>query len=143
LLRVICAGVAGFAGDGRTPWREAWADAAERWRARTVWPILVLGLVAAVGFTVAYAHGLFDGGGGIQAGYPTVWSDWSLHASSASSFAVGHNLPPHDPIFSGTPYRYPFLADFNAATLLALGTSMRFALEAPNVVLAVAITVIV
>ena len=143
---VLLIGVAGglglAAGDPRRPWRESWQDARARGRSG-LWPIGLLAAVATVGFAVAFAHGLFPGDGGIEAGYPTVWSDWSLHASAASSFAVGHNLPPHDPIFSGTAYRYPFLPDYSAAMLLALGTSMRFALEAPNVVLCVAITVIV
>ena len=144
LLGVGCAAVGARLGGGLgAPWRQSWTDAAERWRARRLWPILALTSAAMVGFVIAYAHGLFDGPGGIEAGYPTVWSDWSLHASAASSFAVGHNLPPHDPIFSGTADRYPFLPDFSAAMLLALGTSVRFALEAPLVVLAVAITVVV
>ena len=106
LLGALALAAALVAGDPRQPWGASLTDAAQRWHSRELWPVAALTAVAAIGFTVAFGHGFFPGGdGSIMAGYPTTWADWSLHATSANSFAVGHNLPPHDPIFSGTAYR--------------------------------------
>jgi len=133
-----------FAGDPRRPWEQSFAEARERWRSRALWPMAALMVVASIGFSLAFAHALFPGrDGSITAGYSTVWADWSLHATAANSFVAGHNLPPQDPIFSGTPFRYPFVPDFSSSMLLVLGASLRFALEAPDVVLCVAATVLV
>jgi hypothetical protein len=144
LLLALCAlAVAWRAGDPRGPWRQSLGEVPERWRSRDLWAPLALLVAATVGFSVVFAHTLFVSGQDIVAGFPTVWADWSLHATSASSFAVGHNLPPHDPIFSGTPYRYPFLPDFHSGMLLALGVSPAAALAIPDAVLCVAVTLLV
>jgi len=143
LLGAGALAVAWRAGDPRGPWRESLVEAGARWRDRELWPVLLLLVAAVVGFSILFAHTLFRSGPEITAGFPTVWADWSLHATAASSFAVGHNLPPHDPIFSGTPFRYPFLPDFHSAMLLALGDSPQAALAVPEAVLCVAVTVLV
>ena len=123
------------------PWRESLADA--RTHPRRTRAVALLAAAAAAGFGVLLAHALFDSRGEIAAGYPTVWADWSLHATAASSFATGSNLPPQDPIFAGTTYRYPFLPDFHAALLITAGSSLTAALAVPDVVLLVAVTVLV
>lgn len=64
--------------------------------------------------------------------YVATWSDWSSHASYAASFAFGHNLPPQNPIFAGTPFRYPFGCDFASALLLAGGWGVPAALAWPS-----------
>jgi hypothetical protein len=138
LLGLLGLGVSLRAGDVREPWRESVAEVPARWRSGSLRLPLALLTVAVVGFSVLFAHTLFISGQDIAAGFPTVWADWSLHATAASSFAVGHNLPPHDPIFSGTPYRYPFLPDFQSAMLLQLGASVGAALAIPDAVLCVA-----
>ena len=69
---------------------------------------------------------------GWMAQYNNTWSDWSFHSSYATAFAYGHNLPPQDPIFSGTPFRYPFAPDFASALLLAGGWSIPAALVWPS-----------
>src|SRR5258708_886140 len=86
---------------------------------------------------------MFFGDGAIKAGYATVWADWSLHSTLASSFVQGNNLPPHDPIFSGAVLRYPFLPDFHSAILQEVGASLPVSLLMPGVVLCTAITMIV
>jgi hypothetical protein len=131
------------AGDPRGPWRQSLGEVPARWRSRELWPPLGLLLVSAAGFGVVFAHTLFRSGQDIDAGFATVWADWSLHATGASSFAVGHNLPPQDPLFTGTPFRYPFLPDFHSGMLLALGASLRAALAVPDAVLCVAVTLLV
>jgi hypothetical protein len=64
--------------------------------------------------------------------YNNTWSDWSFHASYASTFIYGHNLPPQNPLFSGTPFRYPFAPDFASALLIAGGWSIPAALIWPG-----------
>jgi len=64
--------------------------------------------------------------------YNNTWSDWSFHASYTTAFAYGHNLPPQNPIFAGTPFRYPFAPDFFSALLLAGGWSIPAALIWPS-----------
>jgi hypothetical protein len=64
--------------------------------------------------------------------YLNTWSDWSSHASYTTAFAYGHNLPPQNPIYAGTPFRYPFGCDFASALLLAGGWSIPAALAWPG-----------
>jgi hypothetical protein len=64
--------------------------------------------------------------------YNNTWSDWSFHASYTTAFAYGHNLPPQNPIFAGTPFRYPFAPDFASALLLAGGWSIPASLTWPS-----------
>jgi hypothetical protein len=64
--------------------------------------------------------------------YNNTWSDWSFHASVTSAFAYGHNLPPQNPIFAGTPLRYPFAPDFASALLVGGGWSIPAALTWPS-----------
>jgi hypothetical protein len=64
--------------------------------------------------------------------YTNTWADWSSHASYATAFAYGSNLPPQNPIFAGTPFRYPFGGDFASALLLAGGWSIPAALAWPS-----------
>ena len=60
--------------------------------------------------------------------YGNTWSDWSFHASYATTFVYGHNLPPQNPLFAGTPFRYPFAPDFAGALLIGGGWSIPAAL---------------
>jgi hypothetical protein len=125
-------------------WRGGWADlkAADQRSHR-----ISLGLTAVVSvylFSVLFAHTLgSDGAGNLNAGFQTVWADWSQHLTTASSFAVAHNLPPHNPLFSGSDLRYPFLPDFQSATLMTLGASPAFALAVPGVLLSVSIVLLI
>jgi hypothetical protein len=64
--------------------------------------------------------------------YNNTWSDWSFHASYTTAFVYGHNLPPQNPIFAGTPFRYPFGPDFASALLVAGGWSIPAALTWPS-----------
>jgi len=64
--------------------------------------------------------------------YNNTWSDWAFHASYATAFVYGHNLPPQNPIFAGTPFRYPFAPDFASALLVGGGWSIPAALIWPS-----------
>jgi len=97
---------------------------------------------AAVSYThlivvAIFAHTVYTDAGGLEAGYPTVWADWSQHLTTAASFAVGGNIPPVNPLLSGTTLLYPFLPDFHAATLMTLGLAPGLALAIPGAILMV------
>jgi len=64
--------------------------------------------------------------------YNNTWSDWSSHASYATAFVYGHNLPPQNPIFAGKPFRYPFAPDFASALLVGGGWTIPAALTWPS-----------
>jgi hypothetical protein len=64
--------------------------------------------------------------------YNNTWSDWSFHASYTTTFVYGHNLPPQNPIFAGTPFRYTFAPDFASALLVGGGWSIPAALAWPS-----------
>ena len=104
-------------------------------------------IAAFVGGTAAviaiFAHTVYSDAGGLEAGYPTVWADWSQHLTTAASFASGGNIPPVNPLFSGTTLLYPFLPDFHAATLMTLGLAPGLALAIPGAVLVVVIGMLV
>ncbi|MBJ7593516.1 MAG: hypothetical protein JF886_01425 [Candidatus Dormibacteraeota bacterium] len=101
-------------------------------------------LASTVVFIMLFAHTLgTDAAGNLNAGFQTVWADWSQHLSTASSFSVAHNLPPQNPLFSGQDLRYPFLPDFQSATLMVLGASPPLALALPGALLAVCITLLI
>lgn len=143
LVAAAAAAATSALGRPLTSWRQSLGEVPQRWRTGELWRITLVVAVAVVGWSWALAHGLFEEHGALWAGYPTTWADWSLHATVASNFALGDNLPPQVPIFSGTPDRYPFLPDFQSATLLGLGASLPAALAAPQAVLCIAATILV
>ena len=125
-------------------WRDGWAalmaPAALRHR---VW-VASTAAVSLLLFAALFAHTLqTDSLGNLNAGFETVWADWSQHLSTASSFAVAHNVPAQNPLFSGQDLRYPYLPDFQSATLMILGASPAVALALPGVVLAVCIVLLI
>ena len=125
-------------------WREGWRElmAPEQRRHRV--GLAVTTVLAVFLFSVLFAHTLgVDPGGNLNAGFQTVWADWSQHLTTASTFSVAHNLPPQNPLFSGQDLRYPFLPDFQSATLMTLGLSPAAALALPGALLAVCITLLV
>ncbi|HEY3997306.1 MAG TPA: hypothetical protein VGO93_00480 [Candidatus Xenobia bacterium] len=56
--------------------------------------------------------------------------DLPVHMQFYGSFAWGGNYPPHDPEFADQHLAYPFLADFEAATLWPLGLDVTAAFPA-------------
>jgi hypothetical protein len=134
-----------FAGNPLRPWIDAWNESRARWQSRApLFVATVAGTVAAAGiFAAIFAHTIFQAGGSLEAGYSTVWADWSQHLTTEASFAVASNLPPVNPLLSGTPLLYPFLPDFHAATLMTLGLSPGAALAIPGAVLALVCALLV
>jgi hypothetical protein len=129
--------------DPRAAWYASWVESRDRWSQHIPWfsmATLVAGLAIV---TAVFAHTVYSDPGGLEAGYPTVWADWSQHLTTASSFAVGGNIPPVNPLFSGTSLLYPLLPDFHAATLMTLGLAPGLALAIPGGVLMVVIGMLV
>ncbi len=89
-------------------------------------------LVLAAGLAFIYARAVQVTPQAWTVQYNNVWSDWALHASHTTTFAYGENLPPHNPLYAGTPLRYPFAPDFASALLLAGGWSLPAALIWPG-----------
>ncbi|MBV8300486.1 MAG: hypothetical protein JOY68_01015, partial [Candidatus Dormibacteraeota bacterium] len=114
-----------------------------RWSQRP--PIAMAGItvVALVLAVLIYSRTVYQQNGSVLAGYETVWADWSQHLSTASSFAIGGNIPPTNPLFSGTPLLYPFLPDFHAATLMTLGLDAGTSLALGSGVLAFTLVLLV
>lgn len=118
-------------------WRASIAMARAYWRehALAAWAGAGIAALAALMVGVIFSRTLFTSGGALESGYATVWADWSQHLTTTASFAVAHNLPPVNPLFSGTALLYPFLADFQSATLVVLGASPAAALAVPSALL--------
>ncbi|MGA2872915.1 MAG: hypothetical protein ABSF27_04935 [Candidatus Dormibacteria bacterium] len=93
--------------------------------------VVVAALLGAAFFGL-FSSALVQAGRSIEASYPAVWSDWSVHASYVQSFLVGPGLPVRDALESATGMRYPFLPDFQAALLGALGQNLVGSLDIPS-----------
>jgi hypothetical protein len=146
LLVVVVAGLS-----RRYAWARNIAHLPDALRARSwsalshtglAWRVAVFGAVG-VGFWLLFAHALAPVHGTLVAFSGPVWSDWSLHATLAQSYLLGHNLPPLDPFKAGSPLHYPYLDDFQPALLEALGQDLWGALDIPSFVVAVAAAILI
>jgi hypothetical protein len=76
----------------------------------------------------------------------SCWADLPIHMHMAESFLNGRNQDVswggmHSPVFAGEPMAYPFLPDFHAAVLVRLGTTLRWGMMLPGLLLAVSLMV--
>jgi hypothetical protein len=143
LVTVLALAAARFAANPWNTWKEAWAKARAEWAKRPPYLLLAFTALVIAFFTALFIHTIFANDGALLAGYPNVWADWSQHLTTESSFAVAANLPPQNPLFSGTSLLYPFLPDFHSASLVVLGMSQGAALAVPGAILAVAIALLI
>ncbi|MBL8202856.1 MAG: hypothetical protein JNM09_01410 [Blastocatellia bacterium] len=67
------------------------------------------------------------------------YGDLAFHFSVVTSFAEANNFPPHNPIFQGLKFTYPFLIDFLAAFLHRAGADWATAFFLPNLILSLAL----
>jgi len=112
------------------------------WSPETRWATLVTALLG-VAFWLLFRGALYPGPAGQILANGHVWADWSVHASYAQSFLVGHNLPPLDSLESGTAMRYPFLVDFQPAMLEAVGQNLYGSLDMASFVVGWAASVLI
>jgi hypothetical protein len=92
----------------------------------------IMFLILAFGLGFLFVRAVEVAPSGWLAHYNNTWSDWSFHASYATTFVYGQNLPPQNPLFALTPFRYPFAPDFGSALLIAGGWSIPAALIWPG-----------
>lgn len=122
-------------------WRDGWSDAVARWRRGELWSLVVSLIVLGAVLALILGRALAEDQGAIVTGY---WiPDWSQHLTTVSSLTAGHNIPPQDPIFSGTTLLYPFLPDFLSAMLTTLGVGLGPALGAEQAVLCLAVCLLI
>jgi hypothetical protein len=125
-------------------WKDGWDTLMAPDQRRHRLGLWITAVASLITFSLIFEHTLsVDAGGNLNAGFQTVWADWSQHLTTASTFAVAHNLPPQNPLFSGQDLRYPFLPDFQSATLITLGASPAVALALPGALLAVCVTLLI
>jgi hypothetical protein len=86
---------------------------------------LAILLVPWVVFALAvYPHLLVDQGGGLTAGWPTVWADWSAHLRTATFLADQRTFGLENSLLSGVPARYPLAEDFLTSLFLRSGLEL-------------------
>jgi hypothetical protein len=120
---------------GRPAWRAGLARgwAAGGWLPGTLPERRLLAAVILLGAALAFLFGrvIEVTPDAWLAHYNNTWSDWSFHAAYTTTFVYGQNFPPQNPLFAGTPFRYPFAPDFASALLVAGGWSLPAALTWP------------
>lgn len=109
---------------------------------RTIGPLLYTAFIATLLWLV-FDRVMLEHDGGIFTGYVNNLGDLPFHLDITSSFAFGQNFPPQDPMYAGTGFAYPYLADLLAALFVAVGASMRDALFMQNLLLGLALVVII
>ena len=115
----------GFPG-GRRKLKSVWAPspASRGLKGRREWLPLAAVFVPWVGFAlVVYPRLLVDQGGGLTAGWPTVWADWSAHLRTATFLADQGRFSLENSLLSGVPARYPLAEDFLTSLFLRAGVS--------------------
>jgi len=127
---VLLLSVLGLAAGGVLLWRHGARVRTEIARPSVASAVAVGGMALVMGYLFARALEITPEAW--LSHYNNTWSDWSFHASYATAFVYGHNLPPQNPIFAGTPFRYPFAPDFASALLIGGGWSIPAALAWPS-----------
>ncbi|HEV8632456.1 MAG TPA: hypothetical protein VGV61_19235 [Thermoanaerobaculia bacterium] len=101
------------------------------WLATTGGASLLLGYLYSTHFLPPLAGGMGSAG--------STWGDLAMHASLTARFAQESRFEWELPLFAGAPLTYPFLPDFWSGVLHRSGFSLRWALLAPTMVLALAL----
>jgi hypothetical protein len=109
---------------------------------RTIGPLLYAAFMGTLLWLV-FDRVMLEHDGGIFTGFVNNLGDLPFHLDITSSFAFGQNFPPQDPMYAGTGFAYPYLADLLAALFVAVGASMRDALFIQNLLLGLALIVII
>jgi hypothetical protein len=141
-LLVVCGALVAMRSAGFMCWRAAWAESWAQWRRHGPWVMVGVVAFAVPVFSLLFAHTLFMQNGELSAGFQTVWADWSQHLSTQASFAAAGNVSTNS-LYADTPLLYPFVGDFQSATLVTLGLAAPAALALPGALLALIIVLLV
>lgn len=100
---------------------------------------LLYAVVATAFLWAVFDRVIIERDGGLLTGYVNNLGDLPFHLQITSSFAFGANFPPTDPMYAGTGFAYPYLADLLAALFVAVGASLRDAFLLQNMLLGLAL----
>lgn len=103
----------------------------------TVGP-LAYAVVMTVFLWFVFDRVIIERDGALLTGYVNNLGDLPFHLDITTSFAYGENFPPEDPMYAGTGFAYPYLADFLAALFVVAGASLREAFLVQNLALGLA-----
>jgi len=129
---------------GSRAWRNVGSDIAAAWRqARLGLAIpskrfIVLSITFALMSLVlwqVFDRAMFYRDGGIYTGIANDYGDLPFHLTVINRFVYGGNIPPEDPVYSGTRFTYPYLADFVSAMLVRVGAGLRGAMLLESMIL--------
>ena len=88
---------------------------------------------------VAFDRVIVENDGTLATGFVNNLGDLPFHIGIVSGFAYGQNYPPENPIFAGSGFSYPYIADVVTAQFVQLGATMREAFFVQNLILGVAL----
>ncbi len=105
-----------------------------RWPKASLWPGACLALMAAALGALLYLHSLRERAGGLWSAGVSC-EDMGVHATLANAFLRSHErlLRPTFSIFPDWPLGYPFLSDFSASALMAVGVPIGLSFFIPGV----------
>lgn len=132
-LMLIAAGIALYRTIPADRWRESLRAAAPDRRG----VVYYLAWAALLGWLFSRVVSFSDDG--MHTAPMNNYGDLPFHFSVITSFAFGENLPPHNPIFNGLPFTYPFLIDFLTAFFKRAGAGWPLAFFIENFALALAL----
>jgi hypothetical protein len=117
----------------RTGWQWARAQIASPHK-HVIWFALVFAVMS-VALWQVFDRTMFFRSGSVYTGVVNDYGDLPFHLNVIARFAYGDNIPPEDPVYAGTRFSYPYLADFIAAMLVRAGTTMRGAMLFESLIL--------
>jgi hypothetical protein len=100
--------------------------------------VLAFAVMSSVMWQV-FDRAMFYRGGSMYTGIANDYGDLPFHLTVITRFAYAGNLPPEDPVYSGTRFTYPYLADFITAMLVRAGAGLRGAMLLESLALALSL----
>ena len=121
--------------------REAGARIADGFRhpgLSTTGPLVFWAAIVAL-LWVAFDRVIVENDGTLATGFVNNLGDLPFHIGIVSGFVYGQNYPPENPIFAGSGFSYPYIADVVTAQFVQLGATMREAFFVQNLILGLAV----
>lgn len=119
--------------------RKAMMADGRTWRAQLDRPELIAWLVVLIpwlGYTLMTVPWLlFYRDGNLVSGWINTWGDWAVHLRTSTYFAAQERLSLESPIWSGSQFHYPYLANYLSSLLQRLGLDSARSLTWPTLAL--------
>ena len=126
-----------FGGDARAAFARV-ADGIRHPGLSTTGPLVFWAAIIAL-LWVAFDRVIVENDGTLATGFVNNLGDLPFHIGIVSGFAYGQNYPPENPIFAGSGFSYPYIADVVTAQFVQLGATMREAFFVQNLILGLAL----